>query len=207
VLFSQVLNFLLSDFTFFASFGICSIFHQMADEKKVANPAMAGFYEAMEKTNTEKITNEILADLSEDSDDSGSFDMESEDEDAENRPWRPSHTIFGKPSIKQSQIDAMKGRYFRDISIVRAGGDSAALAPEEDEVVVYRSFLKAGLRFPLSRFLVEVLKTFEIFLHQITPEAIIRLGFYLGREEPRAGVEREVLLQHARTTVQDEGHW
>jgi hypothetical protein len=114
--------------------------------------------------------------LSEDSDDSGIFDMESEDEDAENHPCRPSHTIFGKSSIKQSQIDAMKGRYFRDISIVGAGGDSAAPAPEEDEVVVYRSFMKAGLRFPLSQFLVEVLKTFEIFLHQITPEAIIRMG-------------------------------
>jgi hypothetical protein len=116
--------------------------------------------------------------LSEDSDDSGSFDMESEDEDAENRPWRPSHTIFGKPSIKQSQIDSMKGRYFRDISILRAGGDSAAPAPEE-EVVVYRSFMKAGLRFPLCKFLVEVLKTFKIFLHQITPEAIIKMGVFI----------------------------
>ena len=68
----------------------------MVDEKKVVVPALAGFYEAMEKTNTEKITNEILADLSEDSDNSGRFDMESEDKDAENWPWRPSHTIFGK---------------------------------------------------------------------------------------------------------------
>jgi hypothetical protein len=73
----------------------------------------------------------------------------------------------------------MKGRYFRDISIVRAGGDSAAPTPEEDEVVVYRSFMKAGLRFPLSKFLVEVLKTFKIFLHQITPEAIIRMGIFV----------------------------
>jgi hypothetical protein len=73
----------------------------------------------------------------------------------------------------------MKGRYFRDMSIMRVGGDSAAPAPEEDEVVVYRSFMKAGLRFPLSRFLVEVLKTFEIFLHQITPEAIIRMGIFV----------------------------
>jgi hypothetical protein len=72
----------------------------------------------------------MLADLSKDSDGSEGFDMESEDEDAENRPWRPSHTIFGKSSIKQSQIDAMKGRYFRDISIVRAGGDSVAPSPE-----------------------------------------------------------------------------
>jgi hypothetical protein len=84
----------------------------MAKEKKVVDPALAGFYEAIEKTNTEKIINEMLAGLSEDSNDSGSFDVESEDEDAENQPWRPSHTIFGKSCIKQSQIDAMKGRYF-----------------------------------------------------------------------------------------------
>jgi hypothetical protein len=43
---------------------------KMSEEKKVVDPALAGFYEAMEKTNTEKITNEIMADLSEDSDDS-----------------------------------------------------------------------------------------------------------------------------------------
>lgn len=151
----------------------------MADEKKVTDPALAGFYEAMEKTNTEKITNEILADLSEDSDNSDDFDVESGNEDAEDRPWRSSHTIFGKSSIKQSQIDAMKGRYFRDMSIMRVGGDNVAPAPEKDEVVVYRSFMKAGLRFPLSRFLVEVLKTFEIFLHQITPEVIIRMNIFV----------------------------
>jgi hypothetical protein len=91
----------------------------------------------------------------------------------------PSHTIFGKSSIKQSHIDAMKGRYFCDMSIVRVGGDSATPPPEKDEVVVYRSFMKAGLRFPLNRFLVEVLKTFEIFLHQINPESIIRMGIFV----------------------------
>jgi hypothetical protein len=73
----------------------------------------------------------------------------------------------------------MKGRYFRDISIARVGVDSAAPTPEEDEVVVYRSFMKAGLRFPLSKLLVKVLKTFEIFLHQITPESIIRMGVFI----------------------------
>jgi hypothetical protein len=35
---------------------------------------------------------------------------------------------------------------------VRVGGDSAAPAPEVDEVVVYRGFMKAGLRFLLSKF-------------------------------------------------------
>jgi hypothetical protein len=60
----------------------------MAEEKKVVDPALAGFYEGMEKTNTEKITNEMLAGLSEDSDDSENFDVESGNEDVEDQPWR-----------------------------------------------------------------------------------------------------------------------
>jgi hypothetical protein len=39
--------------------------------------------------------------------------------------------------------------------------------------------MKAGLRFPLSKFVVEVLKIFQIFLHQITPEAIIRMRMFV----------------------------
>jgi hypothetical protein len=73
----------------------------------------------------------------------------------------------------------MRGRYFRDMSIVRVGGDSTNPAPEENEVVDYRSLLKAGLRFPLSKFVVKVLKIFQIFLHQITTEAIIRMGMFV----------------------------
>jgi hypothetical protein len=35
--------------------------------------------------------------------------------------------------------------HFRDISIVRAGGESNVPLPEDDEVVVYRSFMNVGL--------------------------------------------------------------
>jgi hypothetical protein len=59
---------------------------------------------------------------------------------------------------------------------MRAGENNTTPAPEKDEVVIFRSFFKAGLRFPLSRFVVEVLKTFQIFLHQLSPEAILRMG-------------------------------
>jgi hypothetical protein len=155
---------------------------KLYEEKKVADPFIAGFYEFVAKTNTEKITREIMEDLSEDSDDSDAsddFDAESGDEDSEDQPWRPSHTIFGKSTIKQSHVDAMRGRYFRDISIVRIGGDSTAPSPEENEVVIYKRFLKASLRFPLSKFVVEVLKIFQVFLHQLTPKAIIRMGLFV----------------------------
>jgi hypothetical protein len=152
---------------------------KLFEERKVVNPYIAGFIESMEKTNTEKIAKEILEGLSEDTGDSDSYDAESGGEDSEDRPWRPSHAIFRKSTIKQSHLENMRGIYFRDMSIVRAGGDNNVPAPEENEVVIYRSFFKAGLRFPLSRFVVEVLKTYQIFLHQLTPEAIIRMGVFV----------------------------
>jgi hypothetical protein len=58
----------------------------MANEKKIVDPALSGFYEAMEKTNAEKIANKMLAGISENSSDSESFDVESGNEDAEERP-------------------------------------------------------------------------------------------------------------------------
>ena len=54
MLFFSSFNFLaLSDFACFVSFDICSSVHQMADEKKVVDPTLAGFYEAMERTERE----------------------------------------------------------------------------------------------------------------------------------------------------------
>jgi hypothetical protein len=139
-----------------------------------------GFLESIAKTNTEKITRDILEGLSEDTGDSDSYDVERGGEDSEDRPWRPSHTVFGKSTIKQSHLDTMRGRYFRDMSIVRVDNeDKTCPTPEENEVVIFQSFLKARLRFPLSSFVVEVLKIFHIFLHQITPEAIIRMGVFV----------------------------
>ena len=58
----------------------------MAEEKKIIDPALAGFYESMEKTNMQKIAIEMLAGLSENSSDSESFDVESGNEDVEDRP-------------------------------------------------------------------------------------------------------------------------
>ena len=73
----------------------------------------------------------------------------------------------------------MKGKHFYDISIVRAGGENTVSLPEADKVVVFKSFKKARLRFPLHKVLVEVLKRFEIYLHQLTLEALIKVGVFI----------------------------
>jgi hypothetical protein len=89
------------------------------DKKAVAESKLSlseemhlGFLQSIAKTNIEKITREILEALSEDTGDSDSYDVDCGGEDSENRPWRPSHTVFGKLSIKQSHLDNMRGRYF-----------------------------------------------------------------------------------------------
>jgi hypothetical protein len=141
----------------FLSFGFESTFSAFArmseDKKAIVDSKLSlseemhlGFLQSMSKTNTEKITKEILEGLSEDIGDIDSFDADSGGEESGDQPWRPSHTVFGKSSIKQSHLDSMKGRYFRDMSIVRADvGEKTMPTPEENEVVIFRSFLKAGL--------------------------------------------------------------
>jgi hypothetical protein len=66
------------------------------------------------------------------------------------------------------------------MSTMRADdGEKTVPTPEENEVVIFRSFFKTGLRFPLNKFVVEVLKIYEVYLHQLTPEAIIRMGIFV----------------------------
>jgi hypothetical protein len=109
----------------------------MAEYKRSGDAALAGFYEDMEKTNVEKITDEILARLSEDSGDSEDFDVDSGNDDAEDRPWRTNHVVFGKSTVKKGQTETMKGKYFYDISIVRVRGENTVPLPEADQVVVF----------------------------------------------------------------------
>jgi hypothetical protein len=109
-------------FLSFLSFGFESsflAFSKMFDKKAIAETKLSlseeknlGFIKSISKTNTEKIRREILEGLSEDTGDSDSYDVESGGEDSEDRPWRPSHSVFGKSSIKQSHLDNMRGRYF-----------------------------------------------------------------------------------------------
>jgi hypothetical protein len=110
---------------------------KLTEEEKLLEEKTAGFVESIEKTNTDKITKEILEGLSKDIDDSDSYDVESGGEGSEDRPWRPSHAVFRKSTIKQSHLDNMRGRYFRDMSIVRADVDRVVPALEENEVVIF----------------------------------------------------------------------
>ena len=51
--------------------------------------------------------------------------------------------------------------------------------PQPDEVVVFRDFFIAGLRFPLDPVVVEIFKLFDVYTHQMTQTSFIRLNLYM----------------------------
>jgi hypothetical protein len=167
---------------------------KMSEEKKIVDPALAGFYEAMEKTNIEKITNEVLTGLFEDTDDSDNFDVESGNEDAEDRPWRPSHTIFGNSSIKQSQIDAMKGRYFLDMSIVRVGGQRRPCTRGRWSCCLQKLY-EGRSSVPIEQIFGWSFEDIWNLPSSNYSRSYNQNGYFcLGREKPRAGTKHKVLL-------------
>jgi hypothetical protein len=84
--------------------------------------------------------------------------------------------------VSAEDLDMMKKLgYFGEAEskLIRFAAEEVILEPKEDVVVVFKSFFRAGLRFPLYDVIGEVLKKFEIYLHQLTPNVIVRLSVYI----------------------------
>jgi hypothetical protein len=97
-------------------------------------------------------------------------------------PSKPSHLDFGKSTISEADMPMMtKLGYFGEAEkkLIRFGGEETIPKPENDEEVVFKSFFKAGLRFPMHRMIADVLENFEIYLHLLTPNAIVRLSVFI----------------------------
>jgi hypothetical protein len=108
-------------------------------------------------------------------------EVESED-DYNAVPTKPSHLEFGKSTISEDDMPKLINLgYFSEAKkeLVSFGGEEITPKPGKDEAVVFKSFFKAGLRFPLNKMIVDVLKKFGIYLQQLTPNAIIRLSVYI----------------------------
>jgi hypothetical protein len=101
------------------------------------------------------------------------------------RPTKPNHVDFGKPKIKDGHIKVLnRFGYIDNVEWLRLGGEELVPSPREDKVV-FQCFLKASLRFPLHKTIVTMLKRFNIYLHQLTTNTIVRLGFLFRLFEVR----------------------
>jgi hypothetical protein len=87
-----------------------------------------------------------------------------------------SHTVeFGTSRIYTGRVLEMQWLGYFGSGIGRA--PRAKYVPEpEGELVVFEAFFATGLRLPAHRFVVEVLRRFEVQIHQLTPRREAKLA-------------------------------
>jgi hypothetical protein len=128
-------------------------------------------------------------------------------------PAKPSHLDFGKSTVSEADMPMMiKLGYFGETEkkLIRFGGEETTLTPENDEVVVFKSFFRAGLRFPLNQMIGEVLENYKIYLHQLTPNTINRLSVFIWALrsqgiDPNAKAFCRVHELHYQTKAREDG--
>jgi hypothetical protein len=128
-------------------------------------------------------------------------------------PTKPNHLDFGKSTVSEADMPMMmKLGYFGEAEseLVRYAGEETTLALKNDEVVVFKSFFRVVLQFPLNKMIREVLKNFEIYLHQLTPNTIVRLSVFIWAlrsqgMSPDAEAFYRVHELHYQTKVRADG--
>jgi hypothetical protein len=146
-------------------------------------------------------------------------DIEEENVDEEEEdyntliPTKPSHLDFVKSTMSEAVVPMMmKLGYFGEAEkkLIRFAGEETTPKPKTDEVVVFKSFFKAGLWFLLHEMIGEVLDNYEIYLHQLTPNAIIRLSIFIWAlrgqgMDPNAETFYRVHKLHYQTKAREDG--
>jgi hypothetical protein len=80
--------------------------------------------------------------------------------------------------------------------LIRFAGEEVVLEIRDDEVIVFKSFFRAGLWFPLYEMIRDVLKKFEIYLHQLThySQAFAMLKDFAGSMNSITRLKREQMV-------------
>jgi hypothetical protein len=120
----------------------------------------------------------------------------------------PKTYTFGRSLIDGADVNTLQKN--RMIGTARAPGRETVPKPRENEVVIFRDLLFAGLWFPLHPSIIDILRYLDIYLHQLTPNAILRLSVYMWicrttKIKPSAeGFASAHQVHHQRCTVFEE---
>jgi hypothetical protein len=128
-------------------------------------------------------------------------------------PSKPSHLDFRKSTIFEADMPMMmKLGYFGETEkkLIRFAREEITPELKKDEGVVFKSFFRAGLRFPLNEMIGEVLDNYEIYLHQLTLSAIVRLSVFIWAlrsqgVDPNAEAFCRVHELHYQTKAREDG--
>jgi hypothetical protein len=92
---------------------------------------------------------------------------------------RPGDTVeFGASQMSSVRMQDMQQLGYFGGGVARVPWVEEVPEPE-GELVVFEAFFAAGLRLPAHRFVAEVLRKFEVQVHQLTPNAVVALAKYV----------------------------
>jgi hypothetical protein len=112
----------------------------------------------------------------------------------------PKMYTFGRSLIDGGDIASLQKN--RMVGTARAPGRETVPKPQDNEVVIFQDLLFAVLRFPLHPVLVDILWYFDIYLHQLTPNAILRLSCICGFVGlRRSNLPPKVLLRRTKSII------
>jgi hypothetical protein len=85
---------------------------------------------------------------------------------------------FGVSRMSSVRVQDMQQLGYFGGGVARVPGTKEVPEPE-GELVVFEAFFTAGLRLPAHRFVGEVLRRFDVQVHQLTPNAVVALAKYV----------------------------
>jgi hypothetical protein len=111
--------------------------------------------------------------------------------------FQPGDTVeFGVSQMSSVRVQDIQQLGYFGSRVGRVLGAEEVPEPE-GELVVFEAFFAAGLRLPAHRFLAEVLRRFEVQVHQLTPNAVVALAKYVWAATSYGGQPSvEVFAKH-----------
>jgi hypothetical protein len=109
----------------------------------------------------------------------------------------PGDTVeFGMSWISSVRVQDMQQLGYFGSGVGSVPGVEEVPEPE-GELVVFEAFFTAGLHLPAHRFVAEVLRRFEVQVHQLTPNAVVALAKYVWAATSYGGQPSvEVFAKH-----------
>jgi hypothetical protein len=86
---------------------------------------------------------------------------------------------FGVSRMSSVRVQDMQQLGYFGGGVARVPGTEEVPEPEGELVVFEDFFFAAGLRLPAHRFMGEVLRRFDVQVHQLTPNAVVALAKYV----------------------------
>lgn len=82
--------------------------------------------------------------------------------------------------MKPSHIKVLKKLgYIDDNSLICFASEESTSKPKDDEIVVFKGSFRVGLQLSIHRMVGEVIKKYEVYMHQLTQNEIMRLGVFI----------------------------